>query len=250
MHAARFRGLLRPDSAEDGMAAAPDSHDTKVEILARLALFAKVPRPEIEKLAGFARIQRLKRGETLFRRGDPGGTLLCVLNGRIRISLPSADGKDLVLNVIGPGEVFGEISLLDGGERTADATATTDGQVLALLRRDLQPLLLSRPELAFGLIGVLCERIRRTSGQVGELIFHDLGERLARTLLRFAGTEAEVTVTQRELSELVGATRESVNRRLKDWQQEGLVALRPGRVILQDRAALAAHAGLELAEAV
>jgi len=230
------------------MAARPETDESKASILGRLALFARVPRAEIERLAGYAHVQRVRRGEVLFRRGDPGGTLLCVLSGRIRISLPSADGKELVLNVIGPGEVFGEITLLDGGERTADAMAASDGQLLTLQRRDLQPLLLSRPELAFGLIGVLCERIRRTSGQVGELIFHDLGERLARTLLRLAGSDPEVSVTQRELSELVGTTRESVNRRLKDWQAEGLIALRPGRVILRDREALVAHAGLEAAE--
>ncbi len=113
----------------------------------------------------------MRRGETLFRRGDPGTGLLLVVRGRIRISVPSSEGRDGVLNLVRAGEVVGEIALLDGHPRTADAIAETDGEVMLLERRDLLHLIEENGALALGLMEVLCEQLRQTSAQVEALMF-------------------------------------------------------------------------------
>ncbi|MFQ3622131.1 MAG: Crp/Fnr family transcriptional regulator [Acetobacteraceae bacterium] len=221
-----------------------DAADARLEVLARNPLFGRLPAEEIARLAAYAHVRPMRRGETLFRRGDPGLGLIAVLAGKVRIVLPSDEGKDIVLNTVRAGEVLGEIALLDGRPRSADAVALTDGRVMTLDRREVLPLLESHPKLALAVIEVLCERLRRTSTQVEELMFLPLEVRLARALLRMAAAQklASVPATQKELAELAGATRESVNRLLKAWEAEGTVSLIPGRVTIRNEPALRAVA--------
>ena len=214
--------------------------DARIEVLARNPLFGRLPAEDIARLAGYAHVRPMRRGETLFRRGDPGAGLLAVLQGKVRVMLPSDDGKDIVLNTIRPGEVVGEMALLDGRPRSADAVALTDGRIMTLDRREVLPLLEAHPKLALAVIEVLCDRLRRTSTQVEELMFQPLEVRLARALLRLAAAQrlASVAITQKELAEVVGASRESVNRLLKAWESDRTVSLIPGRVTIRNEATM------------
>lgn len=221
-----------------------DTLAERVALLGRAPLLRRLPEEALARLAGSARLRAMRRGETLFRRGDPGTGLLLVVRGRIRISVPSSEGRDGVLNLVRAGEVVGEIALLDGHPRTADAIADTDGEVMLLERRDLLHLIEENGALALGLMEVLCERLRQTSAQVEALMFQEAGPRIARALLQLASVQrlASVAVTQKQLGEMAGTSRESANRTLKAWEARGLVSLVPGRVTLRDEAAIRAIA--------
>ena len=156
-------------------------------------------------------------------------------------------GRQMVLTTMRDGDVFGEIALLDGKERTADATAMTDCELLVVSRRSLLSLLERRPDLAIGLMVVLCERIRRTNEQVEDLAFLDLEARIAKVLIRLAEengdadrrTPISIKISQRALGELVGGSRESVNKHLQDWKRMGIIALEKGVILISDPDALA-----------
>lgn len=214
----------------------------KTDFLATHKLFRALPPPQRARLAAFAKRQPMQARETLFRRGDVGDSMLAVVEGEVRITLPGSEGRDRALATFHPGDIFGEIALLDGKPRTADATAVTDGVLLRFERRDVLPLLRGTPEVTDALLQMLCERLRRTSDQVEEQSFLDLSARLARATLRLAQTGPSIRITQRELAELVGASRESINRKLGEWDEAGLIALRKGGMALNARARLEAIA--------
>jgi CRP/FNR family transcriptional regulator, cyclic AMP receptor protein len=170
-----------------------------------------------------------------------------VLAGQVRISSPSPDGREIVLNMINAGEVFGEIALLDGKDRTADAVAQTDCELLVIERRSFVPFLTSNPEVALRLLAVLCDRLRRTTEQVEDMLFRDLPSRLAKKLLNLAAASDERTaggariatrLSQREIGTMVGMSRESVNKQLRQWQLDGIVASEQGCILLIDERAL------------
>lgn len=217
----------------------------KQKILKSHPLFAKF-RPEVlARLCTYAATRRLKRGAMIFSRGDPGTSLFMVVSGSVKISIQSAGGKDAVFNLINAGGVFGEIALLDGKPRTADAIAATDCQLLVLDRRDFIPLIGGNPDVALSLIEVLCERIRRTSDQVEEVIFLDLERRLAKTLLRLseAGKATplgrKLTITQREVGQIIGMSRESTNKQLRAWQDRKWLKIERGGITILKPTALA-----------
>src|SRR5438270_7402583 len=181
----------------------------KLALLRHHPLFGQLPPRVIEHLGSYMRKRALARGETIFAKGDPGSGLMGVLSGSVKISVPSADGRDIVLNIIHAGEIFGEIALLDGHPRTADATAMTDCELMVIERRDFIPFLHSQPELAIEIIKTLCSRLRRTTDQVQDLSFLNLPTRLAKALLRLTDAEPpgpmrKVTITQREISQIIG----------------------------------------------
>ena len=218
------------------------------QVLRRSALFARLGDQEIDAILAHARVARYAAGDQIVAKGDPGDSMMAVLNGRVSISAPSLDGRQVVLSVLRDGDVFGEIALLDGKERTADATALTDCEILIVPRRSLWSLLESRPDICIGLMLVLCERLRRTNEQVEDLAFLDLESRIAKVLLRLAEdsgasqTEAKpvaVRISQRALGELVGGSRESVNKHLHAWKQSGIVAIEKGAIVIRDMEALA-----------
>jgi CRP/FNR family transcriptional regulator, cyclic AMP receptor protein len=191
-----------------------------------------------KRIVGFAKPRRYAAGQTIFLKGDEGNGMMAVLKGQVRISAPSREGKEVVLNIINPGEVFGEIALLDGRERTADATALNDCELLVLERRDVMQFLHKSPEICIKLLVVLCDKLRRTTEQVEDVLFLGLASRLAKILLRLTEKEGEVKIAQRELGNLVGVTRESVNKYLADWQRHGMVEVDAGVIRVCDREAL------------
>ncbi len=187
----------------------------------------------VERLIPHALTRKVKKGTLLFRKGDVGTNLYAVCAGAVRVSAPSDQGKDAVFNLIVPGEIFGEIAFLDGGPRTADAVMIESGELMVIERRDFLPLLHDYPELALRLLEILCGRLRRTSEQVEDIVFLGLKARLAKMLLylhEHSSSEhpQELRVTQREISQLVGVSRESANKQLRSWQRQKWVRLERG----------------------
>jgi CRP-like cAMP-binding protein len=182
------------------------------------------------------------RVATIFAKGDLGSSLFAICKGTVKVTVPSVEGHDAVFNFIGEGAIFGEIALLDGGPRTADAIATTDCELLVIERRDFLPLLREEPELVLKLIEILCARLRLTTDQAEGLMFLRVSGRLAKALLRLCEGRGQVRkqkvfVTQKELGNIVGVARETINRELKIWERHGWVRLeRGGTIILSTKA--------------
>src|SRR5262249_24819331 len=146
--------------------------------------FRDLPANVLEHLASYMKTRKVQRGATIFSKGDPGSGLLGVLTGAVKVSIASAEGKDIVLNVFHEGEIFGEIALLDGRPRTADATAMANSELIVIERRDFVPFLQAHGDVMLKFIEILCSRLRRTSEQVQDVTFLNLPTRLAKTLLQ------------------------------------------------------------------
>lgn len=228
---------------------------TKTDILATSSLLQQIARVHLQQLAQHARISEHKKNTLLFQKGDPGANMMAVIDGRIRIYSTSLEGKELTLNIIGPGEFFGEIALLDGQARTADAMTIEPCTLLILDRRSFLPWLEQHPQVAIGLLSVLCQRLRRTSGQLEETLFLDLPARLASCLVRLGetfgetvadGIQINLRLSQQQLGALMGITRESTNKYLGELQEEGLVSARGRQLVIHDMDTLKAMAGGDL----
>lgn len=196
------------------------------------SLFGKLPQADLDALLLHARVERYSAGRVIFSKGSPGRSMMAILSGSVRISTPSPAGPDIVLTMLAAGEIFGEIALLDGADRTADATAISDCELLVLDHRDFVPFLERRADLCLLLLRLLCQRLRRTDQQVQEAMFGRLEGRIAMALLRLAqdappaGASAiTLRITQQELAGMVGAARESVNKQLHVWQKDGVLRL-------------------------
>jgi CRP/FNR family cyclic AMP-dependent transcriptional regulator len=230
------------DEGDSNGGSHPSRMSLKRDILKKLSLFSTLSFIEIDRLAVYARLQRVRRGEVLFSKGDVGSTLVAVVAGGVKICVPSPEGKEIVLNVIQPGEVFGEISLLDGQPRTANALAMFDSEILTLDRREFIPFLKQNPDVMLTLLAVLCDRLRRTSEQVEDVLFLELEGRLAKMLIRRAQVdstgELRVRATQKELGQMIGLSRESTNKQLQIWANRGFIQIEKGSVIIRNLSAL------------
>lgn len=221
-----------------------------LQIADRLAFFRNHPifgilGPDLlEQLRAHARVRTIEKGATIFAKGDRGSSLFAILEGQVKVISFSAQGKYAVLNVLSPGDIFGEIALLDGGERTADVVAISDCKLIVIDRRDFLPLVHSSPDISQKLIEVLCARLRNTSRQVEEVMFLDLSAKLAKTLLRLRENMGgpRISLTQSEIAQMIGASRESTNKQLRDWENLKLIHLERGEIVLMDIASLAAIA--------
>jgi CRP/FNR family transcriptional regulator, cyclic AMP receptor protein len=197
--------------------------------------FRDLDAAQIERLAQHTTTRKVKKGTVIFRKGDAGACLYAVTAGTVRISTSSEDGKDATFNLVTVGQIFGEIACLDGGERTASALAIEDGELIAIERRDFVQLVRDRPEVAIKLIEVLCSCLRRTSEQVEDIIFLDLQARLAKVLLqlhRQSDASHKIRVTQREISQMIGVSRESANKQLRSWQRRKWLRLERGGLVI------------------
>jgi len=208
--------------------------------LARHFLFRDLG-PEVHKqLRSYAKLRAVESGKTIFSKGDPGTSLFAVYSGVVQMTSLSADGRNAVFNHIREGEIFGEIALLDGKPRTADAVAFTDCSLAVIERRDFLALLRSNPEVPIRLLEVLCSRLRRTTEQVEDILFLDLSSRLGKTLLHLSqmGT-SEIAISQDDLSQIVGLSREMINKQLQVWAKDQWVTLARKRIAVLRPDALA-----------
>lgn len=221
------------------------------EVLAVSGLFAGLPRADIEALSGLARERRVKRDGLVVQRGSPGSSLLVLVHGMLRAGSMSEEGRELTLGLMTPGSVLGEIALMDGGPRSADVVAMKDSVLLELERAAFMPFLLARPALMVRLIEILCARLRRTSAAYVDVALLSLPQRLARLLLTLAeehgrslpeggGVRITLRLSQRELSAQVAATRERVNKQLRQWHEQGVLADHDGNLVVRNAAALRA----------
>jgi CRP-like cAMP-binding protein len=223
------------------------TYQEKRQIFERNFLLGKLSSSEIDTVLRYSRVEHYPAGEEIFAKGSPGNSLMIVLRGRVRISSISLTGKEIVLNIIDAGEIVGEIALLDGGERSGDAVAMTDCELLVLNRRDFMPFIENRADICLMLIKILCQRLRQTSEQVEDLQFRHLESRIAKALLHLSersgqpvvdGRVLELHMSQSELSHIVGSSRESVNKQLQAWQKAGFIDLAKGSIVIRDPAAI------------
>ena len=235
------RGHILPESTsvpQDNKSESRGFASSKLSVLRKHPYFADLEAEAFEQLCRYAKHTTLKRGTPIFAKGDPPTSLFAVISGTVKISISSPDGRNAILNLIGPGEIFGEIALLDGQVRSTDATANTNCEMFTIDRREFVPFVRSQPTVAMKFIELLCTRLRRTSDQVEQVILQDLPGRLASALLRLTErsrlTEGErtIAITQQEISEMVGMTRESINKQLRAWAARGWVRLEHGSIIV------------------
>ena len=186
---------------------------------------------------------KVAKGKTLFKEGDAGDRLYVVVDGKLKLGTSSGDGRENLLSILGPGEMFGELSLFDPGPRTATATAVTDSRLLALAHDQVIGWVTEHPQVSLQLLGRLAQRLRRSNEVLADLVFSDVPGRVAKAIMdlgsRFGVTKGEELhvnhdLTQEELAQLVGASRETVNKALADFAGRGWVRLEPRAVVVLD----------------
>jgi len=221
-----------------------DSLSQRRTLLAGTQMFQGVPAAQLDELARGARSLKLAAREFLFSKGDPGDRLYLVASGRVRVGVVSAEGREVTYALIGPGQMFGEIAVLDGGERTADATAVEACELLAFERRDVLGVIRANADYALRLIEILCARVRHADELLEDIFFLSLPGRLAKQLLSLGETIGEkppkgegvtIRMSQQAVADHMGISRESVNKVLSKWEQAGIVSLWRGQITIFDR---------------
>ena len=214
-----------------------------IEVVRRAALFAGLDDEATSALLKFMKPRSVRRGTVLFREGDAGDELYIVATGKLKVGRESSDGRENLLSVVGPSEIIGELSLFDPGPRSSTVTAVSQTELLSLRHEDLTAWLEDRPKAAMNLLRDLAIRLRRTNDTVGDLVFQDVPGRVAKALLDLAdrfgqptqdGVHVAHDLTQEELAQLVGASRETVNKALADFAQRGWLRLEARAVVLLD----------------
>jgi CRP-like cAMP-binding protein len=222
------------------------------ELLERVPFVAALGVSEREALAAASKRRRFKRDEAIFDKDDAGESLFIIDEGSVRIYLPSPQGADLTLAMLGPGDFFGDMALLDGRPRSASAAALRETETVALDRADFTAVIRSRPEAAMAVLAAVAGRLRETNEMAGDLAFLDVGGRLAKKLLELAaahgvqrpgGILLDLRLTQEELANMVGVTRESVNRNLALLRREGVIGGQGRRFVIRDAEALRRRVG-------
>ena len=215
------------------------------EVLRRNPLFAGLPDDSFAQVAALANTRSFPKGATIFMQGDPGDTLYGVASGKVLITASGADGKEVSLNVMETGAVFGEIALLDGQPRTANATTTEDSELLVIQRDHFQGLLKREPTVAIQLLELVCQRLRWTSTLAEDSALLPVPARLAKRLLALAQIAGkphargiELKISQAELANFLGVSRQIVNQHLQTWKQSGWVELARARIVVVDPDAL------------
>lgn len=223
---------------------------TAKTVIERNQLFRGLPRTTIERIAALATRKMYAQDAVIFMRGDPGDSLCGVVSGRVRISASRAGGREVFLNIMGPGDAFGEIALLDGKPRTATATALARTELVIIRRDRFSELLISEPALARHLIQLLCERVRWTAQLMEDSALLGVPARIAKRLLslaRLPGSEpangSKVTISQEELAQFLSVSRQIVNQHLQTWKQQGWVTSGRGSITLADVRSLERLAG-------
>ena len=214
-------------------------------VLRQTDLLRSVPAQDLEKVAAASRLRTVRRGQVLFTAGDPGDTVILVLSGRVKVVVRSADGAELTLTVVPPGGSLGELSVADGGPRSADAEALEDSRVL-LVPNDLIAELSSRvPSVTQALMSSIAATLRRLTEAASDLVFLDLPRRVAKVLLsqpRRDDGVIELKMSQEELAHQVGGSRQSVNLALRGFERRGWIEVHDRAVTLRQAEALARFA--------
>jgi CRP/FNR family transcriptional regulator, cyclic AMP receptor protein len=213
------------------------------DALSEAPLFEALSEEDAQALRSKVLVVKLDRGERLFSEGDKGDRLYIILTGKIKLTKAAPDGRENLLSVHGPGEMFGELSLFDPIPRTSSATAITQAELAGLAHDAMRAFLASRPEVSMHLLQALAQRLRRINEVKADLVFTDVPGRVAKALLdlseRFGvqtpeGIQVNHDLTQEELAQLVGASRETVNKALADFAARGWIHLAAKSVLISD----------------
>ncbi len=213
------------------------------DVVRQAPLFAALDDEAATALESTMTRRELSRGDVLFHEGDPGDRLYVIVEGKVKLGRASGDGRENLLAILGPGEMFGELSLFDPGPRNATATAVSDSVLIGVGNEDLTAWLTGRPDVARQLLRALARRLRRTNEALADLVFSDVPGRVATALLDLAdrfgrtaddGVHVHHDLTQEELAQLVGASRETVNKALADFASRGWLRLEPRSVVIMD----------------
>jgi CRP/FNR family cyclic AMP-dependent transcriptional regulator len=219
------------------------------ETLAEVPFFAGLDGASLERVGRWMRTRRFRRGEVIFHQGDPGDALFIVTSGVIKIMLPSDSGEEAILATLRPGDVFGELALLDGAPRSATATALEATETVILPREQFRELLAAEPAIRDALLASIAGELRRLTNHVEELHFLDITGRLASRLVRIAGDAGarqpdgtirlRAPLTQGDLAAMIGCTRQSVNKLLGMFTDDGLIRLERDSIVILDLEGLA-----------
>ena len=210
-------------------------------VIRKAPIFSGLDASAADALRASMNLVKLRKGQSLFKEGDDGDHLFVVSSGKVKLGTKSVDGRENLLMILGPGDMFGELSLFDSGPRTATATAVTDSKLLALGQDKVIPWVKEHPEVSLQLLARLASRLRRTNEVVGDLVFSDVPGRVAKALIdlgvkfgdkRSEGLFVNHDLTQEELAQLVGASRETVNKALADFAQRGWLRLEARSVMI------------------
>ena len=213
------------------------------DVLSGLPLFAALDDDANAALREAMRQEQFQRGQTIFNEGDQGDKLYAVIEGKVKLARTAPDGRENLQAVLGPGEMFGELSLFDPKPRTAGAIAVTDSVLASLAHDALRPWITGRPAVAVQLLKALAQRLRRTNDVLADLVFSDVPARVAKALLGLAerfgqptpeGLHVAHDLTQEELAQLVGASRETVNKALADFSARGWLRIESRAVVIKD----------------
>jgi CRP/FNR family cyclic AMP-dependent transcriptional regulator len=213
------------------------------DALSEAPLFDSLSEEDSRALRAGVTVVKLARGDRLFSEGDIGDKLYIIISGKMKLTRAAPDGRENLQSVHGPGEMFGELSLFDPVPRTATATAVTDAELAGLTHDDVRKWLSTRPEVAMHLLAALAQRLRRINDVKADLVFTDVPGRVAKALLDLAerfgvpnseGIQVNHDLTQEELAQLVGASRETVNKALADFAARGWIQLAAKSVLVTD----------------
>ena len=222
--------------------------DFATEALGRCRLFGGMGQESLHTIARNLRARRFRRGEVLFHEGDPGDALFIVASGAVKVVVPSEDGEEAILATLGRGDFLGELALLDGAPRSASAIALEATETLALPREQLRALIATEPIIRDALLASLAAELRRLTAHVGEMHFLDVTGRLAAHLARLAQEHGEsrpdgsirldAPLTQSDLGAMIGATRQSVNKLLGEFEADGLIRMDHDNIVVPNLEAL------------
>lgn len=214
-------------------------------LLGSIQLFASLDAGDLAKIGALTRVQSYAARDAIVTQGEPARALFSIVRGRLKVVSCGPDGRDTVLGIMSEGEVFGEVALIDGGTRSATVTAIEPCELLVIDRDPFLALLQDSPDISVKLMVVLAQRLRRLSQRSEDAAFLDVPSRLARSLLDLASRFGErrerssdisigIKLSQQELGDLIGATRESINKHLSEWTRLGYLRLQSGRLIISD----------------
>jgi CRP/FNR family transcriptional regulator, cyclic AMP receptor protein len=235
----------------------PELLEKHARLLHAIPLFAGLSPEQLTKVAALAQARSYPGRTAVVTQGEPASALFGIVHGRLKVSSAGPDGRDTVLGIMAEGEIFGEVALLDGGPRSATCTTMEPCELLVIARQPFLELVESSPSIGVKLLEVLARRLRRLSQRSENSAFLEVSARLARIVLDLAvrfgerrqkpvsGIYVTLKLSQQELGDLIGATRESVNKQLSDWTRQGIVTLQAGRIAITDPDALRALACLD-----
>ena len=217
------------------------------DILKKVPLFSQLAPSDLERVSEISRERAYPRNSVILFEDDPGDALYVVAQGQVKVVLIGEDGREVILSVMGEGEFFGEMALVDDEPRSAHVIAMEDSTLLVLRREDFQGILKQTPGIALALLRELSRRLRRVDEKVGSLVLLDVNGRVAQLLLELADEAGSERITRRlthhTIAQMIGSSRETVSRTMRDLVEKGYIEVSRREIVIRDRTALEASAG-------